>query len=78
MDVCANVTNGVLDFNLSVNIDVLPRSTALGGHYIHVFLLYNIAQYMPVCSQPSSCILRTPDTTKCVIVRYLRLLFTEL
>ena len=39
MDVCVAVINGVLDFNLSVNIDVLPRSTALGRHfYMCIFL----------------------------------------
>ena len=49
---CANVTNGVLDFNLSVNIDILAMSTAFGGHYSHVFLL-NICIY---AASPSSCV----------------------
>ena len=32
MDVCVAVSNGILDFNLSVNIEVLPISNAVGRY----------------------------------------------
>ena len=33
VDVCVAVTNGIMDFDLPVNIDVLTMSTAVGRHF---------------------------------------------
>ena len=38
--VCVEVTNGVLDFNLTVNIEVLPTSTAVGKHFKYPCSMY--------------------------------------
>ena len=40
VDVCVAVTNGIMDFDLPVNIEVLPMSTAVGKHFKYILVQY--------------------------------------
>ena len=39
VDICVAVKNGIMDFNLQVQLEILPTSTATGGHLSYVSLL---------------------------------------